>query len=54
MPAKVRKKKGKFRVVHGPDNLIVKNKGDQPVDGGGHVTGTAAERQARAINRSKT
>ena len=50
MPAKVKKIKGKYRIVHGEDNKIIKNKGDTPVDGGGHQTGTAAERQARAIN----
>lgn len=53
MPAKVRKKNGKFRVVHGPDNITVKNTAGTPVDGGGYQTGTAAEKQANAINRSK-
>ena len=53
MPAKVRRKNGKFRVVHGKDNQLVKNSAGTAVDGGGHKTGTAAERQARAINRSK-
>lgn len=53
MPAKVRKKNGKYRVVHGPDNTLVKNSSGTPVDGGGHATGTSAEKQARAINRSK-
>jgi len=52
MPARVKKKNGKFRVVHGEDSKLVRNAGGEPVDGGGHVTGTAAERQARAINRS--
>ena len=54
MPAKVEKRKGKFRVVHGKDNKIIMNAGGEPKDGGGHVTGTAAEKQAQAINRSKT
>ena len=53
MPAKVAKKNGKFRVVHGADKKLVKNSGGEPVDGGGHLSGTAAEKQARAINRSK-
>ena len=53
MPAKARKKGGKFRVVHGPDDKLVKNSGGEPVDGGGYMSGTAAEKQARAINRSK-
>ncbi len=52
MPAKVRIKNGKFRVVHGKDNVTVKNRSGKPVDGGGHITGTAAEKQAAAINRS--
>jgi len=53
VPAKVAKKGGKYRVVHGSDNRLVKNSSGTPVDGGGHQTGTAAEKQARAINRSK-
>lgn len=51
MPAKVIRSKGKFRIVD-KDNKIIKNSGDQPVDGGGHLTGTAADKQARAINWS--
>ena len=53
MTAKVRKSNGKFRVVDGSSNVTVKNACGDPVDGGGHVTGTAAEKQAQAINRSK-
>lgn len=52
MPAKAQKRNGKYRVVDGPDNKTVKRAG-VPVDGGGHLTGTAAEKQARAINRAK-
>lgn len=55
MPAKVVKKGGRFRVVHGPKNALVKNPNTgTPVDGGGHQSARQAERQARAINRSKT
>ena len=52
--ATVTKKKGKFRVTEGPHNAVVKNACGKPLDGGGHMTGTAAEKQARAVNRSRT
>jgi len=48
MPAKVRKRNGKFRVVE-PNGRLVKRKGT-PVDGGGHRTKQKAVKQARAIN----
>ena len=53
MAAKAVRKNGKYRVVDDQTRTLVKNLGDKPVDGGGHMTGTAAERQARAINWSK-
>lgn len=48
MPARVRKRGGKFRVVE-PNGRLVK-RGGTPVDGGGHRTKRKAQRQARAIN----
>lgn len=52
MPAKVKKIKGKFRVVE-PDGSIVKNTAGSAVDGGGFPTEAAAKKQAAAINISK-
>lgn len=51
MPAQVKKRAGKWRVVHkrGAAYPLVKQNG-KPVDGGGHVSKAAAQRQARAIN----
>lgn len=55
MPAKAIRRNGKYRVVHGPGNALVRNPHtNTPVDGGGHMTAARAEKQARAINRSKT
>ena len=53
MPAKVTKKGDRYRVTHGPNNALVKNRGGTPVDGGGHQSAAQAERQARAINRNE-
>lgn len=49
MPAKVVKRGEKWRVVE-PDGNVVKNKKGTAVDGGGHFSKKAAERQASAIN----
>lgn len=55
MPAKTIKRDGRHRVVHGPNNALVKNPHtNTPVDGGGHQTASQAQKQAQAINRSKT
>ncbi len=50
MPATVRFIKDKYRVVEADTGKVVKNKAGTAVDGGGHNTRVAAERQARAIN----
>jgi hypothetical protein len=49
MPVKVKKIGNKWRVV-GPDGKIEKNLKGTAVDGGGHDTEGAAQRQASAIN----
>jgi hypothetical protein len=49
MPAKVQKRKGKYRVVE-PGGKLVKNNSGTPVDGGGHSSKEAAQRQAAAVN----
>jgi hypothetical protein len=56
MPAMVRKRGNKFRVVepsNGDSVKLVRGTGGTPVDGGGHKTRAAARRQAQAINASK-
>jgi len=53
MPATVRFVGDKYRVVEASDGTIVKNDAGTAVDGGGHKTKAAAERQAKAINASK-
>lgn len=50
MPAKVRKRNGKFRVINGNTGNIEKNRAGTSVDGGGHATKAGAQRQANAIN----
>ena len=50
MPVKVEKRDGKFRIVDSDADRIETNKAGSPVDGGGHETEEAADRQARAIN----
>lgn len=54
MPAFVRKRGNKFRVMEnkGGKTVVVKNRSGTAVDGGGHSSRKAAERQARAINAS--
>ena len=49
MPARVVRRGNKYRVVE-PNGRLVRNKAGTPVDGGGHRSRAAAERQARAIN----
>ena len=48
MPAKAVRRGNKWRVVE-PSGRVVKRSGSA-VDGGGHKTKQAAQRQARAIN----
>lgn len=52
MPATVKKKGKKFRVVE-PDGTLVKGPSGTPVDGGGYASKAKAQAQARAINASK-
>ena len=52
MPAIVQFKGGKYRVVE-EDGKLVRNNAGTPVDGEGHITKAAAQRQANAINASK-
>lgn len=49
MPATVRKIKRRWRVVE-PDGRLVKNRNKTPVDGGGHESKQAAQKQAAAVN----
>ena len=53
MPAKVVKRKNKFRLIHeiGRRRRLIKNSKGKPVDGGGHSSRSKALRQAAAINR---
>lgn len=53
MPAKVRKRGNKWRVVE-PDGTLVKNSAGTPVDGGGHRSKHKAMRQASAINATNS
>lgn len=55
MPAEVALVGGKYRVVEQKDGMqvVVKNRAGSAVDGGGHATKQAAERQAAAVNASK-
>jgi len=50
MPACARKRGDKWRVVECDDGSLVRNKAGTPVDGGGHDSEKAAQRQASAIN----
>lgn len=52
MPAVVRKEGKKFRVVDDDTGQVLKNAAGTSADGGGHTSEAAADRQARAINRS--
>lgn len=52
MPAKVAKRGKRYRVVE-PNGQIVRNKSGSPVDGGGHTSRNAAQRQANAINANQ-
>ena len=51
MPVKVRKVKGKFRVVE-PDGRIAKGSRGHARDGGGHLDREKALRQAGYINEA--
>lgn len=53
MPAVARFVGNKYRVVEASTGKPVKNTKGTAVDGGGHNTKAAAERQARAINARK-
>lgn len=50
MPVKVRKRRGRFRIVEADTGRIVTSSLGNASDGGGHRTRAKAERQARAIN----
>ena len=52
MPAKVAKRGPKHRVIE-PSGKTVKGPSGKSVDGGGHATKAAAQRQASAINISQ-
>jgi len=52
MPAKVQKRKGKYRVVE-PGGKLVRNNAGTPVDGGGHASKEKARQQASAVNTDK-
>lgn len=52
MPVKVKKVRGKYRVVEADTGKIAKNKGGTALDGGGHGTSAKASAQARAVNAS--
>ncbi len=50
MPVRVRKRRGKFRLVE-PNGRIARRKaGYRPIDGGGHEDKAKAQRQARKVN----
>ena len=49
MPATVKEKAGKWRVVE-PNGRLVRNKSGTPIDGGGHSSRLKAMKQARAVN----
>ena len=49
MPATVKKRGDKYRVVE-KDGSLVRNDQGTPVDSGGHDKRTRAEKQARAVN----
>jgi len=53
MPACARKRGDKWRVVECDDGSLVRNKEGTPIDGGGHDSERAAQRQASAINISQ-
>ena len=53
MPAKVMKLRGKWRVVEAKTRRLVRNRSGTPVDGGGTILKSKAERQARAINANQ-
>lgn len=50
MPVVVRKRNGKYRIVEASTGRLATSKNNRASDGGGHLTKTKAERQARAIN----
>lgn len=49
MPVYVEKRKDKYRLVE-PSGSIAKNKSGTAIDGGGHVSKAAAQKQATAVN----
>lgn len=53
MPVKVMRKGGKFRVVESESEKVARNAAGTPVDGTGHSSRAAAQRQATAINLSE-
>lgn len=53
MPVCARQRGLKWRIVECETGKITKNSSGAAVDGGGHSSKAAAEKQARAINASK-
>lgn len=53
MPYKVKKIRGKYRVVKADSGKIAKNKAGTALDGGGHATASKAGAQIGAIDRSE-
>jgi hypothetical protein len=52
MPVKVKKRRGKYRVVEANTDRIAKTDKGNARDGGGHRTKLKADAQARALNAS--
>jgi len=53
MPGVVKKVRGKWRIFEPDSDKLAKNGAGTPLDGGGHVSKFAAERQVRAIEARK-
>ena len=53
MPLTTRKIKDKWRIVEKDTGKVAKNKGGTALDGGGHPTQPAADKQVSAISVSK-
>lgn len=51
-PVEVRRRQGRWRIVIEGTQALARNTAGTPVDGAGHSSRLAAERQARAINRN--
>ncbi len=53
MPNKVVKRGDKYRVVEADSGRVTKNRAGTAVDGGGHGSRPAAQRQVNAMKRRK-